>query len=173
MKIKGLMSSKFNEYETPQELYDICNSCFHFQLDVCASDKNYKHYKYLTKEDDGLHKNWANRNWMNPPYGQVIGDWIKKAYNESLKGNIVVCLIPARPDTKYWHNYCFKSNYIVFIKGRVHFLLNGKDAGPAPFPSCLVIFGDIGDIGDLEILGTVVKLPKDKRPAASVDKWIS
>ena len=73
---------------------------------------------------------------MNPPYGREIGHWIEKAYRE--REALVVCLIPARTDTKYWHEYCMKANEIRFISGRVKF---GDGCQPAPFPSCLVVFG--------------------------------
>ena len=78
---------------------------------------------------------------MNPPYGREIGKWIKKAYEEYEKGAIVVCLIPARTDTRYWHDYIFPFAKIRFLKGRVKFE-NGKKPQPAPFPSAVVIFGD-------------------------------
>ena len=74
---------------------------------------------------------------MNPPCGREVGVWIEKAYKESLKGAIVVCLIPSRTDTKYWHDYCMKANEIRFIKGRLKF---GDSKNSAPFPSAIVIF---------------------------------
>ena len=66
-----------------------------------------------------------------------IGIWIKKAYEESLKGSVVVCLIPSRTDTKYFHDYCMKASKIFFIKGRLKF---GDAKNSAPFPSAIVIF---------------------------------
>ena len=75
---------------------------------------------------------------MNPPYGREIGKWIEKAYKESLKGAVVICLIPSRTDTKYWHNFIFPyASDIKFIKGRLKF---GDGKNPAPFPSALVEF---------------------------------
>lgn len=75
---------------------------------------------------------------MNPPYGRELKHWVEKAYNESLKGAVVVCLIPARTDTSYWHNYIFgKAHEIRFIKGRVKF---GDGKGSAPFPSAIIVF---------------------------------
>jgi len=79
---------------------------------------------------------------MNPPYGREIGKWVKKAYLESLEGNLTVCLLPCRTDTKYWHDYILKADVIYFIKGRLKFIQNGKiPRCSAPFPSCIVIFG--------------------------------
>jgi len=78
--------------------------------------------------------------FMNPPYGREIKNWIKKAYEESKKPNtIVVCLIPARTDTSYWHKYCMRASEIILIKGRLSF---GDGSGSAPFPSAVVVFGD-------------------------------
>ena len=78
---------------------------------------------------------------MNPPYGRDIGKWVKKAYEESLKGAVVVCLIPARTDTKYYHDYIFPyAKDIEFVKGRLKFEVNGKAKDPAPFPSAIIRF---------------------------------
>jgi site-specific DNA-methyltransferase (adenine-specific) len=78
---------------------------------------------------------------MNPPYGREIKHWVEKAYRESLKGAVVVCLIPARTDTIYWHKYIFPfAKDIRFLKGRLKFVKDGKIGDPAPFPSAVVIF---------------------------------
>ena len=78
---------------------------------------------------------------MNPPYGREIGDWVKKAYEASRLGATVVCLIPARTDTKWWKEYCLKANDAIFLTGRIKFFENGValKAG-APFPSVIVVF---------------------------------
>ena len=76
--------------------------------------------------------------WLNPPYGRTIGAWVKKAYEESQKpGTFVVCLLPARTDTAWFHDYC-KKGYIQFIRGRLKF---GNSKNSAPFPSMIVFFG--------------------------------
>lgn len=132
-------SSKSNEWTTPQYLFDELNDEFNFTLDPCATDENAKCSKYFTIEDDGLSKDWSNDVvFMNPPYGREIKKWIKKAYEESLNGAIVVCLIPARTDTTYWHDFIFdKADDIRFLKGRLKFG-NGKNS--APFPSSIVVY---------------------------------
>lgn len=132
-------SSKSNEWTTPQYLFDELNEEFNFTLDPCATDENAKCSKYFTIEDDGLSKDWSNDVvFMNPPYGRGIKKWIKKAYEESLNGATVVCLIPARTDTTYWHDFIFdKADDIKFLKGRLKFG-NGKNS--APFPSAIVIY---------------------------------
>ena len=134
---KGLFTSNTGEWETPQGLFDKLNKEFSFNLDVCATDENTKCSCYWTKEQDGLKQEWRGTCWMNPPYGREIGRWVKKAYEESLKcTTTVVCLLPARTDTRWFHDYCFKGK-IRFIKGRLKF---GNSKNSAPFPSAIVIF---------------------------------
>ncbi|PTK81958.1 phage N-6-adenine-methyltransferase [Staphylococcus haemolyticus] len=132
-------SSKSNEWATPQNLFDELNEEFNFTLDPCATDENAKCSKYFTIEDDGLSKDWSNEVvFMNPPYGREIKKWIKKAYEESLNGATVVCLIPARTDTTYWHDFIFdKADDIRFLRGRLKF---GNSKNSAPFPSAIVVY---------------------------------
>lgn len=132
-----LFSHKSDEWETPQELFDCLDDEFCFSLDVCATEQNHKCYTYFTKETDGLKQNWPSyhRVWCNPPYSN-IEDWCKKCSEH--KGTAVM-LVPARTDTKWFHEYCYdKPNVeIRFIKGRLKFN-NSKNS--APFPSMVVIF---------------------------------
>jgi len=149
--LKPLMSSASVEWETPQDLFDKLDSEFNFDLDTCATHSNYKCRDYITVEGyfnwmmghlndrDGLSAPWyqTSKNcWMNPPYGRTIGQWVKKAYDEAQMGCTVVCLLPARTDTKWFHEYCTKGE-IRFIKGRLKF---GGHKNAAPFPSMVVIF---------------------------------
>ncbi|MEB7998897.1 phage N-6-adenine-methyltransferase [Staphylococcus saprophyticus] len=132
-------SSKSNEWATPQYLFDELDREFNFTLDPCATDKNAKCNKYHTIEDDGLKQDLSHDVvFMNPPYGRSIKHWIKKAYEEYMKGSTVVCLIPARTDTTYWHDYIFgKASDIRFLRGRLKF---GDSKNSAPFPSAIVVY---------------------------------
>lgn len=132
-------SSKTNEWATPQNLFDELDDEFNFTLDPCATDENTKCSNYFTIEDDGLSKDWSNDVvFMNPPYGREIKRWVKKAYKESLNGATVFCLIPARTDTTYWHDYIFgKADDIRFLKGRLKF---GDSKNSTPFPSAIVVY---------------------------------
>jgi hypothetical protein len=80
---------------------------------------------------------------MNPPYGRTIGQWVEKAYRSSLAGATVVCLLPARTDTAWWHDLCMKGE-IRFLRGRVRFERERETGvravSAAPFPSAIVIF---------------------------------
>jgi phage N-6-adenine-methyltransferase len=136
-----MFSSEKQDWATPQQFFDEVNKKYGpFDLDVCATHDNAKCSTYYTLEnfDDGLKNNWSQykRCWMNPPYGRGIGEWVRKAYSESLNGCLVVCLLPARTDTKWFHEYCMKGK-IEFIKGRLKF---GNSKNSAPFPSMIVIF---------------------------------
>ena len=138
MNTDVMFSSKDQTWETPQNLFDKLDKEFNFTLDVCATDETAKCNNYFTPKENGLIQEWRGNCWMNPPYGREIGIWIKKAWEESKKGAKVVCLIPARTDTKYWHEYIFTyAAEIRFIKGRIKF---GNSKNSAPFPSALVIF---------------------------------
>ncbi len=131
-------SSQTVEWPTPQGLFDELNKDFGFTLDPCATHENAKCKKYFTKEDDGLKKDWKKEIvFMNPPYGREISDWMKKAYESSLKGATVVCLVPARTDTRWWHDYSMNASEIKFVKGRLKF---GDAENSAPFPSAIVVF---------------------------------
>ncbi len=139
---KDLMfSSKSNEWDTPQDFYDKLNKEFGFNLDPCSTHSNAKCEKHFTQEEDGLLQDWGGHMvFMNPPYGRDISRWVQKAYEESKKPDTtVVCLIPARTDTSYWHDYIFgKAADIRFIRGRLKF---GNSKNAAPFPSAVIVFG--------------------------------
>lgn len=130
-------SSKSNDWATPQDFFDKINDKYHFTLDACAIADNAKCANYFTPEQDGLKQDWGNNIvWCNPPYGREIGKWVKKGYDAAMNGALVVMLIPARTDTKYFHDYVIKGS-IEFIKGRLKF---GNSKNSAPFPSLLVEF---------------------------------
>lgn len=129
-----LFSSKSEMWETPQELFDNLNAEFHFTVDVCATKDNAKCEKIFTPEMDGLKQEWTGACWCNPPYGRGIGKWMKKAAEAQAT---VVCLVPARTDTKWFHDWVLNRAEIRFIRGRLHF--NGSK-NSAPFPSMLVIY---------------------------------
>ena len=131
----GMMSSNSPEWYTPQAFFDEWAAKFPFNLDVCATAGSAKCARYFTKETDGLTQRWEGICWMNPPYGREIGAWMKKAYESSLEGATIVCLVPARTDTAWWHDYSMRGD-ITFIRGRLKF--SGK--GTAPFPSAVVVF---------------------------------
>lgn len=137
-KIKVYFRSDTDEWATPPGLFAELDREFGFQLDVCASPGNAKCGRYFTREDDGLQQEWVGVCWMNPPYGRTIGQWILKALEASRNGATVVCLVPARTDTRWWQDYVTQAADVRFIRGRLKF---GGAANGAPFPSAVVVFG--------------------------------
>jgi phage N-6-adenine-methyltransferase len=134
----AMFSSNRDDWETPLELFNQLDAIYHFDLDVCALPHNAKCDKYYTPDDDGLSKPWEGTCWMNPPYGRQIGRWMEKAYKSSLVGATVVCLVPSRTDTAWWHDYAMRASKITYIRGRIKFV--GAKHG-APFPCAIVVFG--------------------------------
>jgi phage N-6-adenine-methyltransferase len=124
-------SSATDLWATPQDFFDKCAERFAFDLDVCATPDNAKCASFFTAEQDGLAQPWRGVCWMNPPYGRLIGKWMRKAYESSLAGATIICLVPARTDTAWWHDYAVKGE-VEFIRGRLKF---GGSANSAPFPS--------------------------------------
>lgn len=136
-----MFSSKTDMWATPQEFFDRLNAEFNFTLDPCACPENRKCQKFFTKEENGLSKDWGGeRVFCNPPYGRGITEkWVQKAYMESRKPNtLIVCLLPARTDTRWFHDFVLNKAEVRFVRGRLKFGA-GKDA--APFPSIVVIYG--------------------------------
>ena len=129
-------SSATDLWSTPQDFFDKQDAIYGFTLDVCATADNAKCAQYYTEADNGLEQPWGGVCWMNPPYGRTIGLWMRKAYESGLGGATVVCLVPSRTDTRWWHDYAMKGR-IEFIRGRLKF---GSAKNSAPFPSALVVF---------------------------------
>lgn len=138
MNREAMFSSKSDEWETPQEFFDELDREFKFEVDVCALPENAKCARYYTPEQDGLSQPWAGKCWCNPPYGRKIADWVKKAADSVKDGcPLVVMLLPARTDTKWFHRYIYGKAEIRFVEGRLKFS-NSEHA--APFPSVVAIF---------------------------------
>lgn len=128
-------SSATDLHATPQDFFDALNAEFNFTLDVCATPDNAKCKYFFTREQDGLSKNWSGVCWMNPPYGREIGTWMRKANAAVAAGATVVCLVPARTDTNWWHEYAIQHE-VRFIRGRLKF---GGAKFNAPFPSAVIV----------------------------------
>ena len=150
----GRWHSRGSDWATPQELFDELDAEFHFTLDVCASDWNAKCKKYFIEPitdhnklstskafgEDGLVLDWGkNICWMNPPYGKVLNDWMKKAYESSLNGATIVCLVPSAADTAWWHDYAMKGE-IRFLRGRPRFVTKEGTWQQTFSPSVIVVF---------------------------------
>jgi site-specific DNA-methyltransferase (adenine-specific) len=137
-----LFSSRSEEWGTPLSLFAELDREFDFTLDPCATRYNAKCARYYDAKLDGLKQDWTGeRVFMNPPYGRQIGDWMKKARLEAAKGALVVCLVHARTDTRWWHeNVEGNADEVRFIRGRVKFERQQGATFCAPFPSAVVIY---------------------------------
>lgn len=148
-------SSATDDWPTPQDFFDRLNLEFGgFSLDVCASNANHKAPKWFGHDHahwarrDALKRNWTVDAggapiWMNPPYGRAIKPFMEKAVQEARRGATVVCLVPARTDTAWWHESTHEAQVrcdIRFVKGRLKF---GDGTGTAPFPSAVIVLGPL------------------------------
>lgn len=112
---------KADDWETPDALFAVLHREFHFTTDVAALPHNAKCADFFTPGQDGLRQTWHGVCWMNPPYGKVLRQWIRKAYESAKAGALVVCLLPARTDTVWWHDYVLPCAELRYIRGRVQF----------------------------------------------------
>ena len=139
---RALFSSATEEWATPDDFFRALDAEFHFTLDPCSTDDNAKCAKHFTKERDGLSQDWTGeRVFCNPPYGREMPKWIAKCAEHGMRGGVAVMLIPARTDTRAFHEYIYHKAEIRFIRGRLKF---GGAKNNAPFPSMVVVFG--GDL---------------------------
>ena len=136
----ALYSSRRLDWGTPQWLFDALNEEFNFTLDAAASPENAKCPIFLTEEDDALEYPWSeHRVFLNPPYGRDIGRWMAHSAEMAVGYNtLVVVLIHARTDTKWWHSCVMPfASELRFVPGRVRF--EGAPSS-SPFPSVVVVF---------------------------------
>lgn len=151
-----MFSKASDEWSTPQETFDALDAEFHFTLDVAATHDNKKCRYWFGPDmaspyDDALAIDWwlghrpdTEAAWLNPPYSKCR-EFIAKAADEARKGLTVVCLVPSRTDTRWWHEHVWDREKhapragveVRFVKGRLKF--GGATAG-APFPSVVIVF---------------------------------
>lgn len=132
-----------NRWGTPWDFFMRLHDEFQFTLDAAADPGNYKLPRYLSPKDDTLNmSDFSNeRIWLNPPYSDRNMDkWMEWAWDRSMENNLVVCLIPSNTDTKWWHNHVMCASEIRFVKGRIHFLQDGKPQKQTRHLNSVVIF---------------------------------
>ena len=143
-----MFSSKNQAWETPKDFFDKYDAIFHFETDVCALPENAKCKRFFTPEMDGLKQEWTGVCWMNPPYGRQIGKWVRKAYESARDNNAtVVCLLPARTNTAWFHDYVLPHAHVEFVRGKIRFVGAEWDA---PFPSIVATFYPGGEFNEPE-----------------------
>lgn len=146
-----MFSQASDDWSTPCRVYADLHDEFDFDCDCAASQYNARSDHWFGPDHpdpsrrDALTQPWAPMTcWLNPPYSRCR-DFIAKAQLESMQGATVVCLVPSRTDTAWWHQYVWDTDThrpqphveVRFIKGR---LRSGNATSGAPFPSVLVIF---------------------------------
>jgi phage N-6-adenine-methyltransferase len=140
-----VFSSASHEWSTPMELFTTLNAEFRFTLDPCATPTNAKCKTFYTKETNGLLQPWPGAVFCNPPYGRGIDLWMAKAYESARMGSTVVCLVPARTETRWWRFAWWASEWR-FVSGRLRFERpsgesdSGRRGNSATFASVLVVF---------------------------------
>lgn len=115
-----------------------------FDLDPCSGcEPEPIGEERFTIEDDGLAQRWFGAVWMNPPYSD-IEDWMKKASTEAQRDDVdyVLCLVPNRTSTQWFHKYAVEAEVFCVIEGRLKF---EHTDGSAPFPSAIFAYGDVPD----------------------------
>ena len=134
-----------HDWRTPRYLFDYLHSEHQFTIDAAASPENALLPRYWTEADDALSKDWAGeRVFCNPPYGRIGGKFIAKA--AELRAAVSVLLIPARTDTRAWHDHILHNPYVTleFVKGRLRFGSGqGGAATSSTFPSAIVVFHSV------------------------------
>jgi site-specific DNA-methyltransferase (adenine-specific) len=146
------------DWGTPGWLFEWLDSVFGFTLDAAAAPHNAKCARFFSIEEDGLAQSWAGEVvWLNPPFGAELARWMKKAMEEHRQhGCTVVCLVPARTCTGWWHEFVLPAARVVFLRGRIPFLRpDGTPARPAPFSPALAIYqlGEPPNLEGLELKG--------------------
>lgn len=147
--VRGMRSRNNGRYNgdgrtwaTPPEVFDPLHAEFAFTLDPCAAPETAKVPRYFTEADNGLEKSWAGeRVFMNPPYGKEVYAWTRKARLEAAVGALVVGLLPASTDLRWWHEDVVAPRAEVrYIRGRVRFLTGGPYRASAFQPSVVVVW---------------------------------
>ncbi|MFN0218849.1 MAG: DNA N-6-adenine-methyltransferase [Hyphomicrobium sp.] len=135
---EALFTSRSEEWPTPQTFFDRLHDEFNFTLDPCATSENAKCPRFFTKDQDGLAQDWGpERVFCNPPYGKQISKWAQKAWLSSKRGALVVLLVHARTDTKWFHDFVYGKAELRFVRGRLKF---GDGIQSAPFPTLVAVY---------------------------------
>ena len=152
MSKEYISSSKKDDWQTPPEVFDPLHERFGFTVDGAATDRTKRLPRFWP---DAFAQSWAGeRVWCNPPYGHQQRKFVMEAAKR--EAELSVFLIPARTDTKVWHEHIFPKAEVWFLRGRIRFI-NGAPPAPAPFPSALVFFRPddkkmIAKAGDIDTL---------------------
>lgn len=136
----AMLGSHTHTWATPPEFFAKLDAEFGFTLDPCCVPETAKCARYYTPAEDGLAQDWSGEVvFMNPPYGRSLPAWMKKAWEESQRGATVVCLVPARTGSAWFHDWAMRGE-VRYLRGRVRFILDGVRKGSPAFDSAVVVF---------------------------------
>ena len=169
----GIFSSRSDEWYTPPALVSALAKRYAkgaFALDAAATASSAKASKHYDAATDALAQDWVADAgaggvvWLNPPYSSVSA-FFAKAAATARQGTTVVCLVPARVDTAWWHDHALTAAEVWFVRGRVTFTRPDGTGAPAPFPSAVVVFAPhatcLPRFGTLDRAGNVVAVQDD------------
>jgi site-specific DNA-methyltransferase (adenine-specific) len=134
---------------------DSIHAEFVLQLDACSTEQNAQCEHHISPDQDTLATEWvdcmppdqsSHAVWMNPPWGRNIGRFVERAYKQSQKHRlIVVCLLPACTDTRWWRDWVWKANEVRLVTGRLKFVRDDGHTGPATKGCAVVVFTPWGE----------------------------
>jgi hypothetical protein len=132
-------NGRTNDWITPRFILDALGD---FDLDPCACEPQPwpTAHRMLTRHDNGLMAKWEGRVWLNPPYGQAIGDWMCRMADH----NHGTALVFARTETSWFRESVWgKASGLLFLHGRLHFCLpDGTESQyNAGGPTVLIAYG--------------------------------
>lgn len=145
-RLYALMSSDRPDWATPGELFGELDAAFGFSIDAAATAENRKADLFFGPDRDSLGLDWLAEAqalrvppvfWLNPPYGRGIDRWVRRCYEVGAAGGVVVALVPARTDAR-WFQWLWAADSLCFIRGRIRFV---GAASSAPFPNVIAVFG--------------------------------
>lgn len=140
-KNNGRYNGNGRHWATPPEIFEPLKAEFGFTLDPCATPETAKCQLFFTESDDGLAQDWGtHRVFMNCPYGREVYAWTRKARESAARGALVVGLLPASTDLRWWHDDVVGHAEVRYIRGRVRFLTGGPYRASGFFASVVVIW---------------------------------
>lgn len=137
-------SSETEEWYTPPEIIDAVLAVLgEIDLDPCSNTghPNVPAREHVTKDEDGLAREWHGRIYMNPPYGREVVLWVMKILQEieAKRTTGAIVLVAARTDTRWFKLLGDACQAWCAVEGRLNF---SGSRNPAPFPSAVFYFGE-------------------------------
>ncbi len=139
-----------NRFTSPEFIGAIVDSFGPIDFDPCwhqASAVAPKAWLDVRQGDNGLRDPWfGTLVFVNPPWS-AQDKWVRRAYHQWASGNAhtVLCLVPAKTDTRFFHSTLVKQADLYFIEGRPRFSKEDGTSEVTKVATMLVIFGATDD----------------------------